>query len=115
MLVIGVMSGTSLDGLDIAGCLFEYDGTWRFDLRQTVTIPYTDEWYRLLESLPRSSGSDLIKADIKYGHYIGKEIVRFIERYKIKPDLISSHGHTVFHQPDKGFTLQIGDGNSIAA
>ncbi|MFU8842449.1 MAG: anhydro-N-acetylmuramic acid kinase [Bacteroidales bacterium] len=115
MIVIGVMSGTSLDGLDLACCRFESKGKWSFELQNAITIPYNHHWRRLLEGLQGVPGIDLIKADMDYGQYIGKEIVRFINNNGVKPDLIASHGHTVFHQPDKGFTLQVGNGHAIAA
>lgn len=115
MLVIGVMSGTSLDGLDLACCHFEFNEKWSFSLQHALTIPYSNYWRQLLEFLPNASGVELVKADMDYGRFIGKEIVRLIENTGIKPDLISSHGHTVFHQPDKGYTLQIGNGHAISA
>jgi anhydro-N-acetylmuramic acid kinase len=115
MIVIGVMSGTSLDGLDLACCHFEFNEKWSFSLRHAITIPYSNYWRQLLEFLPNAMGVDVVKADMEYGHYIGKEIVKFIENTGIIPDLISSHGHTVFHQPDKGYTLQIGNGHAISA
>jgi anhydro-N-acetylmuramic acid kinase len=115
MIVIGVMSGTSLDGLDLACCHFQFKEKWSFSLQHAVTIPYNKYWRQLLEFLPKVAGVDLVQADVEYGRFIGNEIVRFIEITGIKPDLIASHGHTVFHQPDKGYTLQIGNGHAISA
>lgn len=114
--VIGLMSGTSLDGVDLAYCLFEkVDSGWNFSVPLAVTYAYPDEWKRIFESLPCSSGCELTETDVKYGNYLGSLVNRFIEQYNLKPDFISSHGHTIFHRPDKGYTLQIGNGASIAA
>jgi anhydro-N-acetylmuramic acid kinase len=115
MIVIGVMSGTSLDGLDLACCHFEFKKKWSFSLLNAVTIPYSSHLRQLLEFLPNATGVDLVMADMNYGRFIGKEIVKFIENTGLIPDLIASHGHTVFHQPDKGFTIQIGNGHAITA
>lgn len=115
MIVIGVMSGTSLDGLDLACCHFKFNKKWSFSLRHAATIPYNNHWRQLLEFLPNAMGVDLIKADMEYGRLIGKEILKFIQNISITPNLIASHGHTVFHQPEKGYTLQIGNGHAISA
>jgi anhydro-N-acetylmuramic acid kinase len=113
--VIGVMSGTSMDGLDLACCTFAKEHSWSFNIDKAVTIPYPSSWRELLRKLPDFSAIEITQADMEYGRYIGQEITRFIEDNKLKPSLIASHGHTVFHQPSKGFTLQVGNGNAIAA
>ncbi len=114
---IGLMSGTSLDGTDIAYCLFEKNNSkWNFRIIKAQTIPYPPVWLIKLRQAPEMNGQELIKTHVDYGHYLGKTTNSFINEYcPNKPDLIASHGHTVFHQPDNRFTFQIGDGSAIAA
>jgi anhydro-N-acetylmuramic acid kinase len=114
--VIGLMSGTSLDGLDIAYCEFNNNmGKWDYVTPHAETIPYSEDWSGRLSSLSCSSASVLASADHAYGHLLGKLTRDFIEKHNIKPEFISSHGHTIFHQPGHGFTLQIGNGAAIKA
>ncbi|RLD67543.1 MAG: anhydro-N-acetylmuramic acid kinase [Bacteroidetes bacterium] len=111
---IGLMSGTSLDGLDIAFCEFEFvDGKWAFEIIYGETIPYSDEWKNRLQNAPNIPSKELIKLDLEYGHYLGEQTALFIDKYKLKPDLVASHGHTVFHKPEKRYTLQIGNGEAL--
>ncbi|MDX1286009.1 MAG: anhydro-N-acetylmuramic acid kinase [Draconibacterium sp.] len=113
---IGVMSGTSLDGLDLAAVEFLLEeGKWNFNLTAAETIPYTSDWEHKLQQAPFLSGEELTELNSNYGRLLGKEIKNFVTEKKISPDLIASHGHTVFHRPDKGYTLQIGNGADIAA
>lgn len=115
-MVLGLMSGTSLDGLDIAACIFyEEDGNFKFELVCAETIDYPDAWKNRLASLFRGTALDLVKTDADLGYYFGEEVKGFIERHQIRPELISSHGHTIFHQPENGFTTQIGNGACIAS
>lgn len=114
--VIGIMSGTSLDGLDLAYCLFSKQGNkWQFQIPHAETIPYDPKWRKRLNELPQASALDFAKTHVDFGRYIGDEANKFIEKFNLKVDFISSHGHTIFHQPENGFTAQIGDGASIAA
>ena len=110
--VIGVMSGTSLDGLDLALCVFKKQTKWQYKIEKTKTIKYTKFWKNKLENLHLKTKDEISKTDIDFGIYIGKKIKQFVNTNNV--DLICSHGHTIFHQPDKNFTLQIGDGRSIA-
>jgi len=113
---IGLMSGTSLDGVDIACCRFEYNaGKWEYDIIDATTVEYSDEWKNRLVNSMKSDAESLTLLNIEYGHYLGKLANDFIKKYGYTPDIISSHGHTVFHQPEKKLTLQIGDGAAIAA
>ncbi len=114
---IGLMSGTSLDGTDIAYCLFENSASgWNFRIIKAQTIPYPPVWEKRLRSAPEMNGEELIKTHVDYGHYLGKITKEFIITNNYKdPDLVASHGHTVFHQPENGFTFQMGDGSAIAA
>lgn len=111
--VIGIMSGTSLDGLDIAYCLFIYDKKWIFQIEKAITIPYDETWKNKLKSLDLASGENLLLTHKDFGKFIGKMVNGFCYEHKIEPDFISSHGHTVFHQPQNQLTWQIGDGHAI--
>ncbi|MFZ1675783.1 MAG: anhydro-N-acetylmuramic acid kinase [Saprospiraceae bacterium] len=113
--VIGIMSGSSLDGLDIALCQFEEDRnslTWK--IVDSTTIPYSDQWYDLLKSAPNLSGKDLMQLDAYYGDFIGEQTKKLIDVRGWKADYVASHGHTVFHEPALGFTTQIGSGAHIS-
>jgi len=110
------MSGTSLDGLDLVAAGFEQNnGNWNFTVHFSETISYSHEWLEKLRNSPALSGEKLIELHAEYGRYLGAETKRFIGKTGFTPDLIASHGHTVFHQPEKHFTFQIGNGADIAA
>ena len=110
------MSGTSLDGLDIAYCEFEHkNGRWSFELHKAETIEYLPGLHHKLQSGTELSGLELTALDVELARWMGKRVKDFIKKYDLSPDLIASHGHTIFHQPEKGITLQIGDGNTLAA
>lgn len=115
--VIGLMSGTSLDGLDIAYCVFAKKGSnWSYSIKKAQTVSYSKDWKNKLGGAHKLSAEKLISLDAEFGTFIGKQVNAFVKRNKIKNgDLVSSHGHTIFHQPEKGFTLQIGSGAAIAA
>lgn len=115
--IIGLMSGTSLDGLDVAFCRFEPigDGKFKYSILEAETYLYTKEWIERLKMLPFSSAEDLAITDVEFGHLIGVMTRKFIDKCAFKPDYVASHGHTVFHQPEKHFTLQIGNGSTIAS
>lgn len=113
--VIGVMSGTSTDGMDLAYCHFtEENEQWKWMIKRALTIPYNKEWRSTLIDLLRKGENEIDRVDEEYGKYLSGLIVDFIDQYHLKPELIASHGHTVFHQPEKGITRQIGDGQIIA-
>lgn len=114
--VIGVMSGTSLDGMDIAYCEFtEQDGKWHYEIIFAETIPYNDLWKKTLANIEKGSALEFAEVHNKYGHLTGELVAGFISRYTLSADFISSHGHTIFHQPENKFTFQIGSGAAIAA
>jgi len=113
--VIGLMSGTSLDGVDIAFCLFSFDKKWIYEIVKAETIPYSVDWRNRLKNLPEDSAFQLVSTDLEYGRYLGECVKSFCKRNNFNPDLIASHGHTVFHQPAKGLTYQIGKGTEIFA
>lgn len=112
---IGVMSGTSLDGLDIVLCEFTIDHQWHFKILKSETISYTEEWHKKLILASALNGYELMLLHKDFGKFIGQSINAFLKNIDLKIDLIASHGHTVFHQPEKNLTLQIGDGFEIAA
>jgi anhydro-N-acetylmuramic acid kinase len=108
--VIGVMSGTSLDGMDLCYASFLYQNKWTFEIISTATIPYSKAWKEKLQSAHQISDEDLLLLDIEYSTYTRKCITDFIARNNIQNlDLIASHGHTVFHEPEKGITFQLGN------
>ncbi len=115
--VTGHMSGTSLDGMDIAHCSFELrDGKWHYDILAAETIDYSDHWREKLRAAPKLDARACFELHVEYGHYIGTTVKRFLETNHIRQnELVASHGHTVFHQPHEGYTLQIGHGAAIAA
>ena len=112
--VLGMMSGTSLDGLDLALCRFPaaLNG---FEIISARTVSYPDVLRdRLAESVSLSA-QDLFSLDAELGKYMGNEVQKFLAGTNSRPDLIASHGHTVYHQPQRGFTVQIGNAAHIHA
>lgn len=110
------MSGTSMDGVDLAYCIFQHQqGKWTFSIEASETIPYEEKWRLRLSQLYKQSAQTFVKAHTFYGHYLGKLCADFIRKHDLEVDFIASHGHTVFHQPQNGFTAQIGDGSAISA
>jgi anhydro-N-acetylmuramic acid kinase len=113
---IGVMSGSSLDGVDLCYAEFYSDGAvWTYKNCIAETLAYTTEWHAKLKSAAVKSPEDFYKTHVQYGHLLASLINEFIKKNKLKVDLISSHGHTIFHQPQHRFTSQIGDGAAIYA
>ena len=113
---VGLMSGTSLDGLDLVLCELKYNnGYWSYQLLQTSTVSYTEAWQDRLRSASSLGGYALIELHRHYGDYLGQQVNNFLKDSSVKPDIIASHGHTVFHQPEKKVSLQIGDGAMVAA
>lgn len=114
--VIGAMSGTSLDGLDLAYCKFIKKGKhWKFTLLASETIAYTKAFKKKLAEVDTGSALDFVKMDHAFGIFTGKKINSFVRKHAILVDFVSSHGHTIFHQPALGITFQIGNGAAIAA
>lgn len=110
------MSGTSLDGLDIAYCHFTKRKTgWKYTIKEATTIKYAPVWTQKLSTAQNLSGEELVALDIEYGKFLGKICNTFISKHQIKVDFIASHGHTIFHQPKKKLTYQIGNGNALYA
>jgi anhydro-N-acetylmuramic acid kinase len=117
MRVIGVMSGTSLDGLDLACVIFNRDseGLWKWELENSNTIEIPSLFYPSIADPEILKSRDLIKLDFDFGKFIGSSIKTWISKISKKVDLISSHGHTIFHKPSEGYTFQIGNGATIYA
>lgn len=114
--VIGLMSGTSLDGVDMAYCVFQkYKYGWKYTIERQATLSYSSQWLGRLSDAHTLGGLDLMALDAAYGVYLGKLTRKFADRHGLKVDFVASHGHTVFHQPAKGFTTQIGNGSSLHA
>mgnify|MGYP000963239071 CR=1 FL=1 len=117
--LIGLMSGTSLDGLDICNVTFSrINNNWTHEIIHCRTITYPKNIFNKLKKSFSLSGIELLFLDKELGDFFGNSVNDFIEYYKIEKatiDAIASHGHTIFHQPDKGLTVQIGCGTSINA
>ena len=112
---IGVMSGTSLDGLDLAFCEYSKQGQdWRYTIRNAECVNYGDNLTKQLKAATKIQSMDLLELDVQLGRFIGREINQFLMKTGCKPDFIASHGHTVFHQVKKGYSYQLGDGQTIA-
>lgn len=109
--VIGLMSGTSLDGLDMAYCEFEKQKQWEYKCIKTETVDYPQQLYDKLKVATQLSAEDIFALDVELGKWMAERINDFCKKNNLIVDFIASHGHTVFHQPEKGFTLQIGNGN----
>lgn len=114
--VIGVMSGTSLDGVDLAHIHFSIDtGKWKFEIIKSKTIAYSKEWLEKLKKAIHFSQSELKQLNEDYTKLLAEIINNFIANHQISDlDAVCSHGHTILHQPHNGFTLQIGNLPQIA-
>ena len=116
--ILGLMSGSSLDGLDLAHCQFtisEDNEILSWEILHAETLPYTAAWRERLSQLPAASALALAQTDADYGALLGELANIFLEKYSIQPDYIASHGHTIFHYPEQKLSLQIGDGAALAA
>jgi len=112
--VLGLMSGTSLDGLDLC-CVRFAENHNDFQILAAQTVPYSPEWKSKLENAFFDTTTEVDALDKEYGVFLAEQITDFINTHSLPPiDLIASHGHTVFHQPDRGITKQIGSGEEIA-
>ena len=114
--VIGVMSGTSLDGIDLSHIHFTNSGgKWDFEILERETISYSEYWLSQLKNAVTFSEVALLELNEKYTDLLGKIIASFIEKHNLKNlNAVCSHGHTILHQPQNGFTLQIGNLTKIA-
>jgi anhydro-N-acetylmuramic acid kinase len=123
--VIGLMSGSSLDGLDIAYVHLQESAAtskdsprkWAFEFLHTACYPYTPAWKQRLAAAADLSARDYQLLHTEYGHYLGERVNEFIETFHLQyqVQLIASHGHTSFHIPARKMTAQLGDGAALAA
>ena len=108
--VLGVMSGTSLDGVDLAQIHFIKDNQWNFEIVNAETIPYPDFWKKELQEAINFNRKDLEELNDRYTGYLAEIISGFIKKYGITNlDAVCSHGHTIKHEPENKYTLQIGN------
>ena len=109
------MSGTSLDGLDMAYCTFsKIEDKWQYELLASRHIPYDQERANQLRHAINLSAIELFNLNVQYGRWLGEQVKKFITDKNLSLDFVASHGHTVFHQPDKGYTYQIGSGAELS-
>lgn len=108
--VLGVMSGTSLDGIDLVHVRFQKKHRWVYEILEAETVAYQPEWQKKLsESLYYD---DLRMQDFneEYTSYLADVIDSFLRKHEISQlDAVCSHGHTIKHEPQNGYTLQIGN------
>jgi anhydro-N-acetylmuramic acid kinase len=118
--VIGLMSGSSLDGLDVAVCEFQFitDGLaiqiqdWK--LMEAATIPLGHHWQKTLENLHHAPSTKLLEMHSAFGNWCGEQASKFCEENNVKCSFAGSHGHTIFHEPDQSFSFQLGHGSAMA-
>ena len=112
---LGLMSGSSLDGLDLALVRFTHDESrYTYSILKAETLPYPKTWQEKLANAFLSKPEDLGPLDKEYGTHLGQQVRAFVEKHQLQPDFVASHGHTVFHKPELHYTLQIGDGQAMA-
>ena len=112
---IGLMSGSSLDGLDLALVKFKEEGEhYDFQILAAETLPYPECWTEQLSEAFHKQPEDLVQLDKDYGKYLGEQVLAFAKKHKAQPDFVASHGHTIFHKPEQHYTSQIGDGQELA-
>jgi len=113
MIIAGVMSGSSLDGLDIAIVHFSPNSDWQ--LLWSYDIPYTPEWVSRLKNYHLLSSTEYVSLKFDFSRYIGELVGDALGDYSGNVDYVSFHGHTLLHLPEKGITEQIGNGGVLAA
>lgn len=108
--VIGVMSGTSLDGVDLAYIKFNNSGRWTFEIFQSETVSYSEKWLNKLKNAIHFNPTELEELNVAYTKLLASIISEFISKNQLAEiDAVCSHGHTILHQPQNGITLQIGN------
>jgi anhydro-N-acetylmuramic acid kinase len=113
--VLGLMSGTSLDGLDFCFChIWEHTDGWHFEIVQTKSIPYTKELQSTLKDTILLPAERLLQLHNQYGTWLGEQAKNFMAAHQLMVDFIASHGHTTHHRPELGVTFQLGSGQHLA-
>jgi len=115
---IGLMSGSSLDGLDIVFAEFtEVGGKWSYEIKAADCYAFETAWGERLKQATELSAYEYLLLNTAFGKYLGEQVNKFIDTFNLhhQVQLIASHGHTVFHAPQLGMTAQLGDGAAIAA
>ena len=112
--VIGLMSGTSLDGLDIVCADFVEDEGWKGKIIKGATLKYTATRKKWLTALETASARQLAQANTDFGDFMGKAALQFIKDNALKVDFVGAHGHTLFHEPQNGYTYQLGSGAALS-
>lgn len=113
--VVGLMSGTSLDGLDLCCVHFDFDGSWKYHIVKAESVDYPEDLRQRLATAQTMSALEYARLHSDYGLYLGDQVRDFIARNALRVNLVASHGQTIFHQPSVRFTGQIGSGAGIAA
>ncbi len=114
--IIGIMSGSSMDGVDLAHCqISEENGKFSYQILKTANYDYDEKWRLRLSKLRTQNAMTYVKTDVFYAHYLSELVNDFIAKNDLKVDLIASHGHTIFHNPEMKTTAQIGDGSTLSA
>lgn len=110
------MTGTSMDGLDLVCCQYTVEGErYNFQVEQAAHVPFDRRWRSRLSHLHTQSAETFAKTHVYFGHWLGQQIRAFVDAHGLAPDFVAVHGQTIFHQPEKTFTFQLGDGETIAA
>lgn len=112
--IIGLMSGSSLDGIDLVDVDFWNDGKWHFEIVAKDNFDYDNDWRKKLSDAFYYDKNKLQNIDYQYGKLLGQVTKQFIDKFNLKPEFVASHGHTIFHKPQEHYTLQIGDGQALA-
>ncbi|WP_190809233.1 anhydro-N-acetylmuramic acid kinase [Flagellimonas sp. S3867] len=113
--VLGLMSGTSLDGLDLAYChLWQVNNRWEFSIEKNKDVSYETELKNSLKNAIYLSEKEHGQLHKDYGVWLGNQARNFIEEHHLEVDFIASHGHTSHHRPEDGITFQLGDGQLLA-
>jgi anhydro-N-acetylmuramic acid kinase len=110
------MAGTSQDGVDFAAVIFhKVDQKLKWEVAHCLTEPYSEEWSARLSNSIASKGEELAKLHTDYGHLLGLTLRKFILETGFAPEFVASHGATVFHQPGRHFTFQLGCGETTVS
>lgn len=113
--ILGLMSGTSLDGLDLCYChIWQKGGGWHFEILKTQNIAYTQELQGELKDAISLPAERLLQFHHTYGTWLGEQAKTFVEAHQLNVDFIASHGHTTHHRPEMGVTFQLGSGQHVA-